>query len=179
VSERITKCPGHTQQAFDIYTMPQVVRWIEQRVIDLRADAIVATGHSGLPVAGAVSFMTRIPLFAVRKAGEPMIATGSGQVSAVAPNGPAKRWVWVDDLVSGGTTLRNPMVELDKAGLVESPYPEALLLYNTYADGAFDWDSYKLQGGEYLRPDETFGAPAVYERNREPRLTIPYFGRLT
>jgi adenine/guanine phosphoribosyltransferase-like PRPP-binding protein len=108
--------------------MPLIVRWAEDIVLREKADAIVACGHSGLLVAGALSYVTRIPVFAVRKRGEKPVAT-SLMVSGVAPNGPAKRWVWIDDFLStGGTFKRSRRYALD-AGLIESEHPVAVLSY--------------------------------------------------
>lgn len=110
--------------------MPLLVRWAEEIVYKLKADAIVACGHSGLVLAGAVSYVTRVPVIAVRKRGEPVVAGGDAapKVSTALGN-PAKRWIWLDDFISSGGTFRNSVSELMKAHVVESAIPAGILHY--------------------------------------------------
>jgi hypothetical protein len=118
--------------------MPLIVRWAEDICLKHRADAIVCCGHSGLLVAGALSYVTRIPVLAVRKAGEPQVAEYSPSVSAVLDS-KAKRWVWLDDFISSGSTFRHSAAECLSHKLLATPRPEALLLYDVV--------------GEYARPE--------------------------
>jgi hypothetical protein len=111
--------------------MPDIVNLAALYVRDLEADAIVACGHSGLVGAGALSYITGVPVFAVRKKGEPTVAD-SPPVSAIAPNGKAKRWVWFDDFIGSGGTLRRSVRELWEAELIATPCPAALMLYGEY-----------------------------------------------
>jgi orotate phosphoribosyltransferase-like protein len=124
----ITKCPSHTHAVFDVDTMPDIVRWAEKACRNLRADAVVACGHSGLLVAGAVSYLTKIPVIAVRKPEDRAVAD-SRRVNGILADGPAKRWVWLDDLIATGGTFRNAVKQVWNANMVESPFPAALLLY--------------------------------------------------
>lgn len=111
-------------------TMPLIVRWAEEHVYKHKIDAIVACGHSGLVIAGALSYVTRIPVFATRKQGEPTVAYPSTDVSAVAPNGPAQNWLWFDDFISSGGTFRHAAKLVWARNLVERPYPALILEYN-------------------------------------------------
>lgn len=132
IEPEIIRCPSHTRAAFHIETFPLIVHWAADLCRELRADAIAACGHSGLSVAGAVAYVTRLPVFAVRKKGEPTVA-GSDPVSAVAPHGPAKKWVWLDDCMCSGGTFANAVRELHEANVIATARPVALLLYDNYA----------------------------------------------
>jgi hypothetical protein len=129
MSRTLVHCPSHTRSAFDVSTLPLIVRWCEEQLLTLKADAVLACGHSGLLVAGAVSYAARIPTIAIRKPDE-FTEAHSGPISAVLPNGPAKRWVWLDDFISLGGTFRRCVELVWRAGLIEKPYPEAILEYH-------------------------------------------------
>lgn len=127
--------PSHTKPAFDVSEMPGIVDWASKICKTHDADAIVACGHSGLVIAGALSYVTKIPVLAVRKKGEPVVANHN-RVSGVLPEGKAKRWVWLDDFLASGGTFRNAMAALWNEMLVESPLPVAILEYYAGADDA-------------------------------------------
>lgn len=127
----VVRCPIHTQRVFDTSTMPLIVRWAEDIILREKADAIVACGHSGLLVAGALAYVTRIPVFAVRKEGETAVATRD-KVSGIAQNGRAKRWVWVDDFLSSGGTFMRSRRFAYNAGLIETIHPVAVLSYGKF-----------------------------------------------
>jgi hypothetical protein len=139
--------PSHTRVAFDPKTMPAIVKWAAGVVEELKADAIAACGHSGLPVAGAVSFLTGVPVLAVRKDGEPVVAGGSfaGRVSGVLPGGvKARRWVWIDDFLSSGGTFRRSSQHLWKEGYIAYPWPEAVLEYRYGQNERVPLSEYKV-----------------------------------
>jgi hypothetical protein len=123
----------HTRAAFDVATLPLIVRWAEDELLKLRADAMLVCGHSGLLVAGALSYSTRIPVIAVRKKYEDTVAH-SGPITAVLPNGKAKRWVWLDDFTGSGGTLLHATRTAWERELLENPYPVAFLEYNALKD---------------------------------------------
>lgn len=157
-SEPVDHCPYHTRQAFNVGQLPLITRWAEDLALKHRCDAIVACGHSGLIVAGALSLLTRLPVFAARKEGEKPVAAGGRMVSGIAPNGPAKRWLWIDDLIASGHTFRNSARFARNAGLIESPVPELVLLYHT---GSQKYVS--LEPGSYVGNDwgGVFGTDAI------------------
>jgi hypothetical protein len=115
-------------------TMPRIVKWAEDHAYRAKIDAIVACGHSGLVIAGALSYVTRIPVFAARKIGEPTVAWNQHLISAFTPNGPAKNWLWLDDLISTGGTFRNAAKQAWDERLVERPYPALILEYAVRQD---------------------------------------------
>lgn len=123
-------CPGHTRRIFDLETFPEVAEWAAKRVVAHNIDAIVGCGHSGLVIAGAISILTKVPVFAVRKQGDSPVA-GTGPVTGIAPNGPAKRWCWIDDLIGSGGTLVRSMKYLIDDEIVESAIPALVMLYAT------------------------------------------------
>jgi len=137
--------PTHTEPVFDIYQMPQIVQWAEQHVYSLKAEAIVACGHSGLVVAGALSYLTRVPVIAVRKAAELEFVRAGGALSARMTSASlakaVDRWVWLDDLISVGTTYKHARAAIKDAGLVTQVDPAGVILYNDdsfrYEDGAW------------------------------------------
>jgi hypothetical protein len=144
---RTGSAPSHTRVAFDPKTMPAIVKWAAGVVEELKADAIAACGHSGLPVAGAVSFLTGVPVLAVRKDGEPVVAGGSfaGRVSGVLPGGvKARRWVWIDDFLSSGGTFRRSSQHLWKEGYIAYPWPEAVLEYRYGQNERVPLSEYKV-----------------------------------
>lgn len=134
-SDEIHACPWHTSEAFDIRTMPRIVDKAVRVVREHDADAIAAVGHSGLVIAGAVAYVARVPVFAVRKPGEEKLAVGSANyVSAVAHHGPAQRWLWLDDFIGSGGTFRNAVKRLWERKLIASPAPAAIIQYNRWPD---------------------------------------------
>jgi adenine/guanine phosphoribosyltransferase-like PRPP-binding protein len=136
----VQTAPAHTKSVFDISTLPLLVRWAEDLVYQLKADAIVACGHSGLVLAGAVSYATRVPVVAVRKAGEPVVA-GGGFANRVSANlvRPAERWVWLDDFLSTGGTFKNAVKELKAEKVVAVEVPVALLSYSASKEDIVRW----------------------------------------
>ena len=158
----IQTAPSHTKSVFDMSTMPLIVRWAEEHAYKAKIDAIVACGHSGLVVAGALAYVTRIPVFAARKQDEPTVAYNHHLISAFKPNGPAKNWLWIDDIISSGGTFRHAARQAWKEHLVEKPYPALILEYATSQatiedhpntarlnlgkiDPDFDWNSAPLE----------------------------------
>jgi hypothetical protein len=129
VVRKVNHCPCYTEGVFDVSSLPLIVRWAETALLKERIDGIVACGHSGLILAGALSFITRIPVFAVRKPGERSVANAP-VVTGIAPNGPAKRWAFVDDFVSSGGTFNRSRAAVKEAGLIKSLYPQCFLSYN-------------------------------------------------
>lgn len=153
---RVECCPGHTATIFDATTMPDVVRWADMILRRERVEAIVVCGHSGLLLAGALQYLNGIPVFAVRKPGEQGVATGGRMVSGIAPNGPVKRWAWVDDFLSGGGTFRRARSEVWSAGLVTTLDPVCVLSYGRFVEdiqvGVSDNDSMSMNKN-YTVPD--------------------------
>jgi adenine/guanine phosphoribosyltransferase-like PRPP-binding protein len=138
----VRTAPEHTKNVFDISTLPLLVRWAEDLIYQLKADAIVACGHSGLVLAGAVSYVTRVPVIAVRKEGEPVVA-GGGFANRVSANlvRPAERWVWLDDFLASGRTFRNSLRELKRENVVAVEQPVAILSYHASQHAIDMWPS--------------------------------------
>lgn len=129
----VNRCPPHTKRVFDMNTFPRVAAWALDHIKTVQADAIVACGHSGLVLAGAVSILAQIPVFAVRKQGETSVAS-SPPVSGIAKHGPAQRFVWLDDFCSTGGTMRRSIAHVWRTGLVSTPVPAALIMYGSWSD---------------------------------------------
>jgi hypothetical protein len=167
-TDPIITAPGHTQDVFNVEKFPEIVKWTRKILKKIDADAIVTCGHSGLLLAGAISATSKIPVFAVRKASEQSVASAD-RVSAYAHHGPAKRWVWLDDLVGSGGTMRRSIMECWLRRLLILPYPHAILCYTSSKDL---WG--KL-GFSWSKRDTDFIAPGY--RGHSPN-RIPFFGRL-
>jgi phosphoribosylpyrophosphate synthetase len=126
--------PYYERDPFDAAMLPDTAAWAAKIIKEVNADAIVACGHSGLVMAGAVGFATGVPIVAVRKPGEAQLSQSHETVNAALP-AKAQRWVWIDDFVASGHTYRHAREELIRREIVESPEPEALILYAAYKDG--------------------------------------------
>lgn len=123
-------CPYYTRPCFNPTQLRELVDWAAPILEAERIDAMVACGHSGLILAGALSFWTGLPVFAVRKESETPRNAHSGRVSGIAPAGAVARWAWVDDHLNTGKTLWNAQRKVEEAGLVQSILPACLLLYD-------------------------------------------------
>lgn len=126
--------PGHTRLVFDPETFPEVVRWVALEARAAGAQAIAGSGHSGLIVAGAVSYLLRIPVIAVRKPDEKPKADGK----ALNLNVPltATRYVIVDDMIGTGETVRRIVNTVYQ--VLPQLRPAAILLYYT-AGWVLEW----------------------------------------
>jgi adenine/guanine phosphoribosyltransferase-like PRPP-binding protein len=124
----VITAPSHTYDAFDPLTLPGIVQRAAKLIRHIKPDAILCCGHSGLLVAGAVSYVTRVPVIAVRKPGEQNIGS-DGTVTAVLHGGPAERWVWLDDFIAQGRTLRHAITEAHREECITDVFPAAVLLY--------------------------------------------------
>jgi adenine/guanine phosphoribosyltransferase-like PRPP-binding protein len=94
--------PPHTRCVFDPAKFPIVIDWAVS-VIRGRYDAVAASGHSGLIVAGAVSYILQIPVIAVRKLCDK--AKGdSTRLNAVLTKAPST-YAFIDDLIGSGETF--------------------------------------------------------------------------
>jgi orotate phosphoribosyltransferase len=129
-------CPNHIQTGL---TVDQFARQVQEARRVLRAhqvDAIAATGHSGLPLAGAIALATRLPIIAVRRpehAGAfsfhnrpPDYVQRIGQVWL--------NYAIVDDLVDTGGTICHIIQEVWKHKIVYEPLPAVVLLHNRQSD---------------------------------------------
>jgi adenine/guanine phosphoribosyltransferase-like PRPP-binding protein len=120
-------CGSHTQQAFNVQTMKPMVDWAAQVITEIKPDAILVCGHSGLLVSGALSYLTGVPTIAVRKEGEPTVSIHR-PLSGVLHR-PAERWVWLDDLIASGGTMRHAVKTAKSCRMITSTKPLAMLLY--------------------------------------------------
>lgn len=110
----------------------EVVDWAREVLKDEKLSAIAATGHSGLIVAGAISYATDLPVVAVRRPGDVPIAHSYFRIEGLAAHG--KRWmgyVFVDDMIASGSTYRN-VVELI------GEKPKLVLLYDDVWTTSYD-----------------------------------------
>lgn len=104
-SLKLMQAPLHTRAVFDHTLFPHIVQWIVEIVKQEHYDAIAVSGHSGLVVAGAVAYILQIPVIAVRKKGDGAMGDDR-RVNAILTKDHTV-YAFVDDLIGGGTTLRN------------------------------------------------------------------------
>lgn len=91
-----------------------------KRVLDY--NALVGIGHSGSPLLGALSYKLGIPIGIVRKKVEEDKSThGLGAIRGL-------RYVFIDDLIDQGTTIRHVISTLDK----QNSTCVAILLYENW-----------------------------------------------
>lgn len=144
--------PPYTRAVFSCNQRKKVVNWLVKHVVDLRAQAIVVCGQSGIIPGAVVSHLTDVPLVVVRKPGEP--SNSGNSVHYESPE-VAERWVIIDDLIASGDTVVNAMTMARKGWAVASVRPSAILLYHedmsyplfscqegrkTFTPGRYHWD---------------------------------------
>lgn len=181
---RVVTAPSHTQAAFDTTILPRIVRWAEDIVLKHRAEAILVCGHSGLLVAGALSYATRIPVLAARKDGETGTNVSSHNEITAVIDSPADRWVWLDDLLASGGTFRRSVRRAIDAGLITTPVPQAILAYNRSAIGYRQHNvfgeprgDFRLGGWDYNSMDSGLYLVAEYpERRLSSDAKVPEYG---
>lgn len=124
----LVQAPIHTRAVFNHEQLPRIVDWVVEVMRRERFGAIAASGHSGLVVAGAVGYILRIPVIAVRKKGE--VALGDKRrVNAVLTKDHTV-YAFVDDLIGGGTTLRNVVEQVREVFGDRRAECGGILLYN-------------------------------------------------
>ena len=79
----------------------------------LKIDMLVATGISGIVFGTSLADMMNLPLAIVRKQEMPMSCSGK---NVEGPDNPYQEisWVFVDDLISSGTTYRRVITAMDQ-----------------------------------------------------------------
>ena len=126
----VVTAPSYSRASFEPHRLTPIAHWAVREIKRLRTQAIVAIGHSGLVVAGAVSVLSGVPVFAVRKNGEEHSAHYGELANGVAPKGPVARWVFLDDFISSGASLRWSALQVWRRGLTLEPIPQAVLTYH-------------------------------------------------
>lgn len=124
--------PVHTRCIFDALKFPGIVDFIVRCVRAGKYDALAACGHSGIIAAGAAAYVCRIPILAVRKAGESPKGD-SRQVNGLLAHG--VKYAFVDDLIdSGGTLCR--VAEMVQSRFRGHAQMSGIILYNMSEDNA-------------------------------------------
>lgn len=98
--------PYHTKPIFGEEfqaTVRRAARSLLEARKSLDFNVLAATGNSGLPLIGALSYITGIPMAAVRKAHDG--AHDTAMVNGIMPLD--MKYVIVDDLISSGRTIQN------------------------------------------------------------------------
>jgi Adenine/guanine phosphoribosyltransferases and related PRPP-binding proteins len=126
----VVTAPSYSRASFEPERLDRAAHWAVRKASELRAEAIVAIGHSGLVIAGAVSVLSGLPVFAVRKRGEQSFSHDPSEVNGVARNGPVERWVFLDDFIASGKSFRWSAYQVHKHGLAKTAIPVASLSYS-------------------------------------------------
>jgi hypothetical protein len=111
-------------------------------------DAIAFTGTSGSAFAYPLSFLLGMPLICVRKSAE-----NNHYYGKVEGYLDAKSYIIVDDFISGGTTIREIIKDINKFYSEysrEEPVPVACYMYGTKQDveSQSEWEYFvKIQSG--------------------------------
>lgn len=133
--------PGHTGDIFDPKTFTELAKQVAERVREIRqknpeAEALAASGHSGVMLMGAVSFITGLPMIAVRKNPDTIqdVRMANGWMGA-------KGYIILDDLIATGSTVDRIVSEIEEEfqrckrtydaykKLKQAPKPVAIVLY--------------------------------------------------
>lgn len=139
--------PDHTSDLFHPKSFYDLAKRCAKKLTAINKvypfEAIAGTGHSSLPMLGAISFILGVPLIAVRKSGD--IAHDDSVVNGFVA---CSSYVFVDDLIDSGTTLMRVKNRIEAAAIkakFQAPTCIGALLYNT---GGFDaaWQHY-YEGG--------------------------------
>lgn len=120
--------PWHSRPVFD-GNLSKLAHWAASEVKRANGQAVVALGHSGLVLAGAVGLLADVPVFAVRRKGERTVSGEGNEVTGYAPNGPVDRWVFLDDFISSGGTFYHCARAVYEVGLAKTPLPAAIVTY--------------------------------------------------
>jgi len=128
--DRDVIAPEHTREIFDPTLFATVVEWAVAEVKAGGYEAVAGSGHSGLPLCGAVSYRLGIPMIAVRKDDE-RPKGDSYRVNGVLPHRPL-RYAIIDDFICSGETIERIDAQ------VAYKFPQAtlagLVLYRVRAD---------------------------------------------
>lgn len=146
-----TIAPMHTSKVFNPNKFTKTVKTLVKEIWKIRKeghqiDLLAGCGNSGAPIVGALSVLTGIPFFIVRK--ESRADHDDRPANGFVPEGGGK-YLIIDDLISSGTTVRRiikgirecrPM-HIDRS---EMPEPMGILLYDNPPNRSiFHWeDSY-------------------------------------
>lgn len=115
------RAPGHTAALFEHPAkFRQIVLFVARAMKQGKYDAIAGSGHSGLLLVGAVAARIGCRMIAVRKDDE-RPKGDSRSVNAALPRHGAVRYLFVDDFMCTGETLKR--VELH----VKSAFPNAVM----------------------------------------------------
>lgn len=133
----IDTAPGYERKVFDAAEFPRVVKWVATIAKRNHFEALAGSGHSALPLIGAVAFKLGIPFIAVRKAGESN-SHDYGPVHMVIPD-ELRTYAFVDDMVASGVTLKNVVAKIAK----EAPLLRLSGLV-TYCSQVTHYDAAKL-----------------------------------
>jgi adenine/guanine phosphoribosyltransferase-like PRPP-binding protein len=130
--------PPHTRVIFDPAHFARVVDWAIREVKRGGYDAIAGTGHSGLPLMGAIAYRLGIPFVAVRKYDERPKGDGR-MINGVLPYQPLK-YAIIDDFVASGETVERIYDQMKRT------FPQATLtgclFYRVRADSLGESYSY-------------------------------------
>ena len=146
MNRRLTRIssPTHTEPVFNMKTLPVVVKWAKKHAGQLKAEAIVGCGHSGLIVGSILAYEMKIPFVAIRRPTDTPVAGGKGIDLTNFYFNYGKhptRFVIVDDCVATGGTFRNMLKALNRnlvfGNTPQENFPVGLLLYNDWCNPYF------------------------------------------
>lgn len=139
----IYHAPSHTSRIFNPTSLRHIADIVVRICEDEQLDALLCCGHSGLLLAGAVSALCGILVFAARKRGEQPVAGSQGlRINGIAPHGPAKRWAWIDDHISSGGTFQHSRMLAKEARLIATGIPILFILYEGHGTYLMTEDNY-------------------------------------
>lgn len=136
--------PSHTRDLFAPRSFRRLVEHVHERLVRLSDDgitfdAVAGCGQSGIVMCSALSYMSGIPMIAVRKSEERMRGSTRRANGALF----CGRYVFVDDQIHSGFTVQSSVATIYDAELDEMKFTSsyrtgstshlvAVLLYNDY-----------------------------------------------
>lgn len=124
--------PSHTKAVFSTTDRRKVVRWAMGILKPMKPEAIAVIGQSGIIVGSLLSDKLNCSLAVVRKAGEPAVSRMGQDLTYVSSHERFERWVFIDDLIAGGSSYRRVREVLKDWEIITEPL--AILLYGYYGD---------------------------------------------
>lgn len=94
--------PSYTAALFDAARRQKVIDWLAAKLREVGAEAVAASGHSGLIPAAIVAHQLGLPLLAVRQLGTD--THDVAMVNGIVPHH-VRRFVVIDDGIASGKTV--------------------------------------------------------------------------
>lgn len=139
-------CPWYLRKAYDVDMFSSVVAETRKILLKYKVAAVAATGHSGLPLAGALAATTKLSIIAVRRYGHIEVGHNRPPDYVRTAKEPWRTYAIVDDLMETGTTIAHIIHQIWCHRIVMGVLPKVVVLYATTRSGTkFQYDRLWIQ----------------------------------